>query len=196
MRPFASPRILLNAFKTVSSRGFSTTLRAPLFGGPPKMVVPKVAAGLALATSIGVGTPWLCKTIYNDAIVDVKTPPGSIQVGQESGLPSREPSKTASRVRARLDYKQLCYGSIFGVFLGVVVGKISSLLVFLTASAYLALQFLQNRGVVDKNATKGLLQRWTVNTATESVDLNTLVWERPCFKISFLLTFVLAAINI
>lgn len=194
MRPFASPRILLNAFKTVPSRGLSTSLRIPLFNGAPKSMVPKIAAGFTLATSVGVGIPWISKTIYNDAIVDVKSPPGGIQIGQESGLPSRDPVKRTGGFR--LDYRQLCYGSIFGLFLGVVVGKISSLLVFLTASAYLALQFLQNRGVIDKGATKGLLQGWTVKTSRESVDLNAMVWERPCFKASFLLTFVLAAVNI
>lgn len=195
MRPFTVPRTLLSVFKSTSSRSFGTLrpIKTSAFNLRPT----RVATGLALGTSIGIGTPWVCKTIYNDAIVDVNSPK-SLQKGQEIGLPSREHKNTeaTSRFNGILDYRQLCYGSIIGVFLGVVVGKISSLLVFLTASAYLGVQFLQNRGVVDKGATQRLLEGLTIKTSRESIDLNTLVWERPSFKVSFLLTFVLAAVNI
>lgn len=200
MRPFTAPRTLLNIFKTTSSRGISTTFRPTSTRATLsafQLRPTKVATGLTLAASIGIGTPWVCKTIYNDAIVEVNSP-ASLHKGQELGLPSREPETTRARSRfnGKLDYRQLCYGSILGVFLGVVVGKISSLLVFLGASAYLGLQFLQNRGVIDKGSTQRLLQGLTIKTSSESIDLNTLVWERPSFKVSFLLTFVLAAVNI
>lgn len=199
MRPFTAPRTLLNVFRT-ASRGTSTSFKSTSAGATTSTFLlkpTKVATGLTLAASIGINTPWICKTIYNDAIVDVNSPT-SLQKAQESGLPSEGPGrpKPRSRFNGKLDYRQLCYGSIIGVFLGVVIGKISSLLVFLTASAYLGLQFLQNRGAIDKGSTQRLLQGLTIKTSSESIDLNTLIWERPSFKVSFLLTFVLAAVNI
>lgn len=200
MRPFTTQRTLLNVFRTTPSRSISTSIRSVSTRAkisPFQLKPTKVAAGLTIGASIGIGMPWMCKTIYNDAILDINSP-GSLQKVQEVGLPSKEPKdhKTTSRFNGKLDYRQLCYGSIIGVFLGVVVGKISSLLVFLTVSAYLGLQFLQNRGAIDKGSTQRLLQGLTIKTSGESIDLNTLIWERPSFKVSFLLTFVLAAVNI
>ncbi|AEY96649.1 FAEL332Wp [Eremothecium gossypii FDAG1] len=130
--------------------------------------------------------------IRNDAYMgvhDVKYP----QVGYGAGVTSKEVRR--GRLNGKLDYRQLCLGSIAGVALGIVVGKISHALVFITGLGLLALQWLQSRGIVDKGTTRGL-SRYLISTGREKIDLNTLFWEKPSFKISFLLTFVLAALNV
>lgn len=45
-----------------------------------------------------------------------------------------------SRFNGALQYRQLSYGSLAGLFFGVVIGKLSSVLVFITLSAVLTLQ--------------------------------------------------------
>ncbi|AET38333.1 Fun14p Ecym_2620 [Eremothecium cymbalariae DBVPG len=122
---------------------------------------------------------------------------------QDFGLARKDASQTSAkhatatraRFNGKLNYRQLCVGSISGLTLGVIIGKVSNVLAFITVFSLLTLQWLQNRGLLDKGATKGLSQ-YIVNTGRERVDLNTLVWEKPSFKVSFLLTFFLAAINV
>lgn len=82
-----------------------------------------------------------------------------------------------------------------GLFFGVIVGKISSLLVFITGVGLLGMQFLQNRGVISSDSTRAL-SKYAITVGKEKIDLNTLLWDRPSFKVSFLLTFVLAAFNV
>lgn len=151
-----------------------------------------------MATSIGIAAPWLyksCNVIYNDAVVDASKNPGAALASLAQGA-TEKPVKTRSRFGGKLDYRQLCIGSILGLVAGVVVGKISTLLVYVAAVGFLAVQWLQNRGVIDKSATGSIFTRYIIKTGRETVDLNTLIWERPSFKISFLLTFLLAAANI
>lgn len=180
--------------------GIRNTVGKRLSSTASRSVSPKLTArvaGLTMATSVGIAAPWLYKSgsiIYNDAVVDA---------GRNSAVPSAalaegatEPAKTRSRFGGKLDYRQLCIGSIFGLVLGVVVGKISTLLVYLTAVGFLTIQWLQNRGMIDKDITGSIFARYIIKTGRETIDLNTLVWERPSFKISFLLTFLLAAANI
>lgn len=127
--------------------------------------------------------------IMNDSIVGVQQ---TTSLPQEVGLPS---ATDVGIKKKKLNYRQLCYGSILGVFCGVIVGKISSLLVFITGIGLLGLQFLQNRGVISSDSTRSL-SKYVVTIGREKVDLNTLIWDKPNFKISFLLTFVLAAFNV
>ncbi|SCW01339.1 LAFE_0D10396g1_1 [Lachancea fermentati] len=180
-------RLTLNPIKLSRNRLFSSgqvprIRKLPIFS--PKM------AGYATATSIALILPTINtgNIIRNDTILDVKQ---RNSLPEEIGLPTQR----RSRLNGKLDYRQLCLGSLLGVFVGIVVGKISSFLVFVTACGLLSLQWMQNRGLVSKNATVGL-SKYVISTGKETVDLNTLVWEKPSFKISFLLTFVLAAINI
>lgn len=150
-----------------------------------------------MATSIGISVPWvysLRNTIYNDAGLDAQKSSGAAVASLAQV--ARDPVKRKSRFNGKLDYRQLCIGSIAGLVLGVLVGKISTLLVYITAAGLLGLQWLQNRGIVDKNTTQSLFARYIVKSGRETLDLNTLIWERPSFKVSFLLTFVLAAANI
>ncbi|CEP63650.1 Fun14p LALA0_S08e07470g [Lachancea lanzarotensis] len=127
--------------------------------------------------------------IKNDTILDVKQRHQTLP--DEIGSPVHI---VENKVR-KLNYRQLCLGSVIGVVAGVLVGKISTALVFITACGLLGIQWLENRGLVDKRST-WMLSKYVLRTGKESVDVNTLIWDRPSFKIPFLLTFVLAAVNI
>ncbi|ODV72762.1 Fun14p CYBJADRAFT_168299 [Cyberlindnera jadinii NRRL Y-1542] len=101
-----------------------------------------------------------------------------------------QPAVVNSRLNGNLKYRQLCYGSLIGLFTGVVVGKLSSVLGFITLSTVLLLQFLQSRGIIHIP--------WTtiVRVGSDRVDLRNLFFEDPSFKISFALSFIIAAFNI
>lgn len=51
-----------------------------------------------------------------------------------------QPTVVNSRLNGNLKYRQLCYGSLIGLFTGVVVGKLSTVLGFITLSTVLLLQ--------------------------------------------------------
>lgn len=196
MRAFTTQRMLYNSIRNTAFKRFSTVRTSSI-------MVPRVATkvvGLTMATSLGIAAPWIYNSknlIYNDAILDVNRNPSLSTVSaQETGLPSQARVQRKSRLNGYLDYRQLCIGSIFGLVLGVVVGKISTLLVYVSVIGFLSLQWLQNRGIVDKDATGSLFSKYIIKTGRETIDFNTLIWERPSFKISFLLTFLLAAANI
>ncbi|QLQ81648.1 hypothetical protein HG537_0F04090 [Torulaspora globosa] len=187
MRPFIGQRMLFNGIKNTVGKRFNFTASRSI------SMFPKVA-GLTMATSVGIAAPWLYKSssiIYNDVVMDANRNAVSL-----ADVATEKSATTRSRFGGKLDYRQLCIGSIFGLVLGVVVGKISTLLVYVTAIGFLGIQWLQNRGIIDKDMTGSILARYIVKTGRETIDFNTLVWERPSFKISFLLTFLLAAANI
>lgn len=95
-----------------------------------------------------------------------------------------------SRFGGKLDYQELTIGSITGLFLGILAGKLSSAIVFLTLSGYLLTQFLENKGIIS------IPWRQFVNIGSERIDVKRLVLNQPSFKISFVLTFLIAAFNV
>ncbi|SCU77569.1 LAFA_0A02322g1_1 [Lachancea sp. 'fantastica'] len=192
MRPFYTrnfagtqlKKLVTGPLRFSSTHSFYKPARVPL------SITPKIAgfagsACLALAFSHYSGKD----AIKNDTILDVKQRHQTLP--DEVGVPV---NKVESKVR-KLNYRQLCLGSIIGVVAGVLVGKISTALVFITACGLLGIQWLENRGLVDKRST-WRLSKYVLRTGKETVDVNTLIWEKPSFKIPFLLTFVLAAVNI
>lgn len=104
--------------------------------------------------------------------------------------PSSLPESLQSQDARKVQYKQLCYGSLTGLFFGVVIGKLSTVLGFISLSALLLVQFLQSRGIID------IPWKQVVKIGSDRVDLKRLVLEDPSFKWSFALTFLLAAFNI
>ncbi|CUM52844.1 uncharacterized protein AC631_02834 [Debaryomyces fabryi] len=123
-------------------------------------------------------------TILNDAVFagnrGITTQPPVVQ----------EQKVIKSRFGGKLDYQELTIGSITGLFLGILAGKLSSAIVFLTLSGYLLTQFLENRGIIT------IPWRQFVNIGSEKIDVKRLVLNQPSFKISFVLTFLIAAFNV
>lgn len=94
-----------------------------------------------------------------------------------------------SRFNGKLDYGELCFGSLTGLFFGFLVGKLSTAIVFLSVSTYLMLQFLENRGVISIPWTS------VFTLGNRQFDLKTLFFNKPSFKFSFLSSFLIAAFN-
>lgn len=118
------------------------------------------------------------RLVFNDAVMTPRATRPAFEV--------RQPLM----VREKLNYRDLCVGSMTGLFLGIIIGKLSTTLAFLAASAYLFLQFLENRGIVT------VPWQSVVRMGKKQIDLHTLFFENVGFKLSFVSTFLLAAWNI
>ncbi|KAH3675116.1 hypothetical protein WICMUC_002772 [Wickerhamomyces mucosus] len=116
---------------------------------------------------------------------------GNLLPSTSSNLEEVEPNNVHSKTsRFGLQYKQLCYGSLTGLFFGVVIGKLSTVLGFISLSALLLVQFLQSRQIINVP--------WNsiVKIGSDKIDVKKLILEDPNFKVSFALTFLIAAFNI
>lgn len=98
--------------------------------------------------------------------------------------------KPKTRLGGILNYRELSIGSLAGLFLGILVGKLSSALVFLTLSVYLVTQFLE------KNEVIRIPWGAVINLGTEKVSMKKLILHDLSFKISFVLSFLIAAFNV
>lgn len=126
-----------------------------------------------------------CK-IYNDSAF------ATTRSKLESNVKSieRDVSEVTTGSRYGLNYNELTLGSITGLFLGVIAGKLSTAIIFLAVSGYLLTQFLESRGIINIPWTR------VIQIGSEKVDIKSLVLEKPNFKIPFVLTFLIAAYNI
>ncbi|KAK7205759.1 hypothetical protein BZA70DRAFT_276972 [Myxozyma melibiosi] len=96
----------------------------------------------------------------------------------------------ANEVRkSRLDYRELSIGSFMGLFVGYLVGKLSKLLVFVSSSTYLFLQFLESRGLITMPYSS--LYSW----AKKRYGDKELILENISFKVAFALASAVAAAN-
>lgn len=126
---------------------------------------------------LGAGYALRPRPIFNDAMASQYSPV-TVQTQKPSAL------------KKKLNYDDLCVGSLTGLFLGIIVGKLSTALAFLAASTYLFLQFLESRGIVTIPWTS------VINMGKRRIDLHSLFFENSSFKLSFVSTFLLAAWNI
>ena len=113
-------------------------------------------------------------------------------IHNESVIP-RQPiviERKKSRFNGILNYEELTIGSVTGLFLGVIIGKLSSVLVVLTLAGYFLLQFLQSRQLVT------IPWNSIISVGKSRIDVKNLVFEKPSFKLSFVLCFLIAAFNI
>lgn len=95
-----------------------------------------------------------------------------------------------SRFGGQLNYEELTIGSITGLFLGIIAGKLSSVIVILTLATYFLLQFLQSRNLIT------IPWNSIITLGKQKIDIKNLVFEKPSFKLSFVLTFLIAAFNV
>ncbi|OBA23183.1 hypothetical protein METBIDRAFT_35090 [Metschnikowia bicuspidata var. bicuspidata NRRL YB-4993] len=152
---------------------FTTFIRPGLLKNSLKVVPVILGAGLVLRPAT---------YIRNDAV--------ALSSPQSQYSPQGLDAKIrTSRLGGKLDYSDLSIGSITGLFLGIVIGKLSTAIVFLSLSSYLLLQFLENRGIISIPWTSVL------SIGGKKLDLKTLFFNRPSFKLSFMATFLLAAYN-
>lgn len=134
------------------------------------------------------------KFIYNDSATAADIG-GTIL--KQSGLTQEEVEVIKGERKLQLDYRGLSLGSILGVGLGVLIGKISGVLAYFTVAAFLVLQWMKNRGLIDKNSSqlRGVYKLARVGMIDEEGNARFVNGENLCFKLSFLVSFLLAAIN-
>ncbi|KAK9455258.1 hypothetical protein V1511DRAFT_499913 [Dipodascopsis uninucleata] len=89
-----------------------------------------------------------------------------------------------------IDYRELAVGSFLGLFVGLLIGKFSRLLVFFVGSTYLFLQFLTTRGIIKLPYNR--LYGW----ARTKLGDKELILENPSFKLAFGSSMIVAAANI
>ncbi|VEU24029.1 DEKNAAC105244 [Brettanomyces naardenensis] len=89
----------------------------------------------------------------------------------------------------KLSYKELTLGSVFGLVSGLIVGQLSTVFVFIALGAYLAVQYLHAQGILTIPVTK------IIRIGSEDIDVRKMVFDRPSFSITYILSFLVAAYN-
>ncbi|KAI5968767.1 hypothetical protein CANMA_002203 [Candida margitis] len=131
-------------------------------------------------------TASFAKSIYND-VAAVSTP--RQQVASNVTIhPVTKPTK--SRFGNNLNYEELTIGSVTGLFLGIILGKLSQVFVFISLSSFLLVEFLQSRNIIN------IPWNYIFTVGKQKIDLKQLVFEKPSFKISFILSLIIAAYNV
>ncbi|AOW26540.1 hypothetical protein MEM_00879 [Candida albicans L26] len=95
-----------------------------------------------------------------------------------------------SRFSNYLNYEELTIGSVVGLFLGVIIGKLSQVIVFVSLSSYFLIEFLENKNIIH------IPWNYFITIGKEKINLKQLFFEKPSFKISFVLSFIIAAYNV
>ncbi|EGW32329.1 uncharacterized protein SPAPADRAFT_61407 [Spathaspora passalidarum NRRL Y-27907] len=119
--------------------------------------------------------------IYNDAIAIPET---RIQI------PTPDTQYHKSRFNNKLNYEELTIGSVTGMFLGIIIGKLSSVFLFVTLASYFLVEFLESRNIIN------IPWNYIITVGREKIDVKKLVLEKPSFKFSFVLAFIIAAYNV
>lgn len=90
----------------------------------------------------------------------------------------------------KLSYQDMTYGLIFGLVLGLIIGKLSYVLAMISFAVFLSLEFLENKGII--------LVPWKgiVKLGKDRIDVKTLFFENISFKLTFFLSFLIAAWNV
>ncbi|KAG7752132.1 hypothetical protein KL911_003930 [Ogataea haglerorum] len=179
-------RILLRPGPNTSSFLSKAVPRARLissqFARPMgRPLAPKMGVSLGV---LGISSYWLYHNqIRNEvAIGDQK----QLQIESTVQDIAQKPQYDKS-FGGKLDYQELSLGSMCGLVCGMVMGKLSSIFVFLSLSFYLGVQFLNSRGIVTIPWTR------YIKMGSHLIDVRQMIFEQPSFNISFILTFLLAA---
>ncbi|XBW35018.1 hypothetical protein QEN19_000583 [Hanseniaspora menglaensis] len=106
-------------------------------------------------------------------------------------------SKTKSERHAI--YRKITTGSLLGLFSGIIVGKVSQILVIVTSTIFVFLELLASRGLFKKpepeisshfyNNAKNSGSK-ILNKLSKSVDY---IGENPAMRLSFLISFLMSA---
>lgn len=126
--------------------------------------------------------------IYNDTAY--ANSPANIQIQQNSSFNKNKSPLNSTSNGGYLNYNELTIGSITGLFLGIIAGKLSSAILFLSLSSYFLIQFLESRNIIS------IPWNTMINIGSEKIKIKDILLHKPNFKISFILSFIIAAYNI
>ncbi|KAK9365898.1 hypothetical protein V1509DRAFT_570072 [Lipomyces kononenkoae] len=88
-----------------------------------------------------------------------------------------------------LNYRELAIGSFAGLFVGLLIGKLSRVLVFVAGSVFLFIQFLASRRVITLRYNR--FYKW----AKERYGNKEIILENMSFKVAFGAAMIVAAAN-
>ncbi|CCC70662.1 hypothetical protein NCAS_0F01780 [Naumovozyma castellii] len=98
-------------------------------------------------------------------------------------------------VKKQPQYRQLCLGSLFGIVAGIIVGKLSSILIGVGLLSLISVRWLMRGNILVINKeimTKdGFLKMLNIDSSRMAN-----LTDNRFFKGSFLLTFILTVVNI
>ncbi|KAK9495053.1 hypothetical protein V1508DRAFT_410771 [Lipomyces doorenjongii] len=112
---------------------------------------------------------------------------GRKHYSDSSGAVAREIAPAEPKQVGGLDYRELAIGSFTGLFVGLLIGKLSRVLVFLAGSTYLLLQFLASRRVITLPYNR--FYTW----AKKRYGNKELILENLSFKVAFGAAMIVAA---
>ncbi|KAK9485082.1 hypothetical protein V1527DRAFT_425826 [Lipomyces starkeyi] len=114
---------------------------------------------------------------------------GRKHYSDSSGAVAREIPPDELKQVGGLDYRELTIGSFTGLFVGLLIGKLSRVLVFLAGSTYLFLQFLASRRVITLPYNR--FYTW----AKKRYGNKELILENLSFKVAFGAAMIVAAVS-
>ncbi|CAK9436050.1 uncharacterized protein LODBEIA_P06080 [Lodderomyces beijingensis] len=126
--------------------------------------------------------------LFNDAAA--LTPGEQIQRQSKVVFPHHAPTVSESHLNNKLNYKELTLGSVTGLFIGIILGKLSQVFLFVSLSSFFLLEFLENRGIIN------IPWNYIVTLGKDKIDVKKLIFEKPSFYISFVLSLIVAAYNV
>lgn len=115
-----------------------------------------------------------------------KLPPGYLQ--SPDSLSSRNLDTT--RVRGKLDYQQLTFGSFLGLVTGFVFGRVSKYLVTLFVSTVMGIEYLKSTGYVDLTPVYRNIYNFSKRHLHQAIAV-----DDASFKYSFAISFLISAFN-
>lgn len=121
------------------------------------------------------------RMIYNDVAVAQRGPVASV---------SASSATLGEKALFLVNFEQMTVGLITGLLLGVIAGKLSLVFVLLLLSSYFLVAYLENKGIIDIPWKK------IIRVGRENISIKLLVFEKPSFKVPFVLSFLIAAYNI
>ncbi|GMM33150.1 hypothetical protein DASC09_004750 [Saccharomycopsis crataegensis] len=120
--------------------------------------------------------------VSNDVLIQ-SPPPGTY-----AGVSPE--TRQANKKHHKLSYDDLTYGSMFGLALGIIIGKLSYVLALISFTTFLSIEFLENRGII-QIPWNGIL-----SLGTQRLNLRDFLLNNPSFKLAFFLSFIIAAWNV
>ncbi|KAK6463824.1 hypothetical protein DFJ63DRAFT_335337 [Scheffersomyces coipomensis] len=181
-KSLSNPSTISSSFKTYSPRFISSLPTKP---SPSSLSTNlKLLIGCTTGGSIlyFTSSPFFKKSILNDSPISYQNNTISIS------LPHHQKHKT--RLNGYLNYEELTIGSIIGLFLGVIIGKLSTILIYLSLSSYLLVEYLQTKQIIN------IPWNYIIVIGKERIDVKQWLFEKPSFKIAFIASFILTAYNI
>ncbi|CCE65420.1 hypothetical protein TPHA_0L00640 [Tetrapisispora phaffii CBS 4417] len=136
----------------------------------------KMVGGMLTGSALLIAPPGL---LYNDSAVSREL---------HNNVFKRLP--TTKREERKAIYRDMCWGSIVGVASGILIAKVSSILIYVAVFTGLAIEWMKNKGYVDKEFITGSTSTILRQVVHKNYNLN-----RPLFKVSFMLSFIIAAFN-